>query len=327
MRRSAGFSMIEILVAVAIAGIIGLVAYRLLANTQELSAMMRGRNDAERQTLLLLQQVNNHYLQKKPGGIIGAKKVTEETFLRDYACDKTLTPQQRLTDYKPYSFTLHHDTEDCLVKNFPTLLVGCKGISIAKGVWTVKNGNGCSDEKNYSVFSAISKCQKINAPGGSPFNDLDFTKPNLAKKAMTECTKCRKGERPIVIINHYAIPSDASSPYASRRPNAINEWRLLPDGNLSLVAGSDGKIGSVGQSLQASKRKDFKKYSFLSSSAVGLELCTHLDGDSVLIDVNGFYVQRVTGSDGRDAFDLRKVKQQTSYPKEVISNQDFRYMP
>jgi hypothetical protein len=31
--------------------------------------------------------------------------------------------------------------------------------------------------------------------------------------------------------------------------------------------------------------------------------------------------------DGRDAFDLRKVKQQTSYPKEVISNQDFRYMP
>lgn len=325
MKRNDGFTLLETMIAIGIAGIVVVVASQFLINTQELSSMLRARNDAEKQAAILLQRINRAFLQKKPGGIIEAKKASEKNFFYDRSCDKCLTPQQRLTSFKPYSFTLHHDTEGCLTTDFPHRLIGCKGLSVASGVWTEANNCGCADERRHSTFTVITKCQALNMPRGSLFNELDFQKPNKAGKVMAECTKCPKGERPVVLINHYAKPVINSPSAGINHPDAIKQWKILPDGSLS--TGSSGAIDEIGKGLKASDRKQVKSASFLSSSAVGLELCTHVNGGSVLIDINGFYVQPSNPSNTTEGLELRKVKLQTSYPTEVISNQDFRYLP
>lgn len=310
MKNQHGMTLIEMVVAMALAAIVISVGYQMFMNAQQARMAFSGRTDAERQALLLLQRVQRYFAEKKPGDIIEAKKATDAVMFRDYSCNKCPTPtlaQRQADPYKSYSFTLHNDTEGCLLDKFPTRLLGCKGISIARGMWTEANAAcGCAAVRKADLYTALTKCQKIDAPSSTPFGKINFV--GSKSNPLAECTVCKVGERPVVIENRYN-PS---------KPESADKWFVYPDQRIATASGTKNAV---------SFKEVKKSLEDMASSAVGMELCTHVDGDSVMFDVNSFYVVRAQDEAGKNTLIVRKFKQRTSFPKNVVDNNDLRFIP
>lgn len=305
-RGQSGFSLIEMMVGVTIFGIVCVGAYRMLAGTQELSAMTRAKNDAERQSLLLLHRISRFYMEKKPGNLIAASAASDFALFNDKSCYKLqdaacLNAKNSITEY---SFSLHQDTEGCRV-NAPGagILRDCKGLSVASGMWTVQNGCGCSSINRGRVYTAVTKCQRINTQASPALRALDF-------RPLSQCSACPPGERPVVVENDYK----------THRPASANQWKIYPDGARNLTNGGRTTGQTVGN------RQNLIENS-LYARAAGIEFCTSMQNGTVMLDVNSFYIVKADDPTTGSTITLKRVKQQTSYPVDILTGNGLRFVP
>ena len=315
MKQQQGFSILEIMLAIVIGAIVTFGAYRMMNTTNNLAASTAAKYDAERQALILLQRVTRHYKSKKPGDIVSYGNASEKTLFSDLSClqcNDTKAVQAKKV-HKPYSFSLHHDTEGCrppkgTVNRFPSKLLGCRALSVARGIWTENDNRfpncGCVNEMQGEIYTVATKCQPIKAPTSHPLKQI-----NLSSKALglAQCSICKAGERPIVVENRYDITKSKTK----------DQWKVYPNGSGELIIGK-----ALGNKVR-SKRDTISKG--IMRSAIGMEFCSSVDDGMITFDVNAFYLQKTT-TEGAAQYLVKKVAKSTTLPKDSIINDSLRFI-